>query len=157
MHHWPDWRRGLAELRRVARDRVVLFTWDPEHAGFWLVREYFPEILRIDRPVFPPLAAIEAAAGPLEVQPVPVPAECADGFLGAFWRRPEAYLDEGVRGAMSGFRRIADPAPGLARLRRDLEDGTWARRHDALLELPELDLGYRLVVARATLSRKDSR
>jgi SAM-dependent methyltransferase len=40
LHHWPDRARGLAELARVARERVVLLTWDPMAARFWLVEEY---------------------------------------------------------------------------------------------------------------------
>src|SRR5262245_37332570 len=29
VHHWPDLTRGLAEMLRVARQRVVILTWDP--------------------------------------------------------------------------------------------------------------------------------
>ena len=140
-------RPGLAEMRRVARDRVVIFTWDPEHPGFWLVQEYFPEILAIDRPNFPTLEEIEKAIGPTEVLALPIPADCSDGFLGAYWRRPEAYLDARARAAISTFSKF-DSAVGIARLRRDLEDGTWSDRYGALLPLPELDIGYRLVTAR---------
>jgi hypothetical protein len=42
---------------------------------------------------------------------------------------------------------IGDVEPGLARLRGDLDDGTWERRHGHLLRQPEADLGYRLVIA----------
>lgn len=149
MHHWPDWREGLREMRRVARGRVVILTWDPGHPAFWLIQEYFPEILPIDRAIFPPLSGIESILGPVEVRPVPVPADCSDGFLGAYWRRPRAYLDQGVRRAISAFARLDDASPGLDRLRADLADGTWMRRHSALLRLTELDLGYRLIVAGA--------
>jgi hypothetical protein len=83
------------------------------------------------------------------VRVVPVPGDCVDGFLGAYWRRPGAYLDPAVRGGMSTFSTLPDVDAGLARLRRDLEDGTWARRHGHLPARAELDLGYRLVVARA--------
>ena len=38
---------GLAELKRVARRRVVLFTWDPASPGFWLTDEYFPALMTI--------------------------------------------------------------------------------------------------------------
>ena len=79
---------------------------------------------------------------------MPVPHDCTDGFVGAYWRRPEAYLDPGVRGAMSTFSKLGDAEPGLARLHRDLADGTWRRRHADLLDLEELDLGYRLVIRR---------
>jgi SAM-dependent methyltransferase len=148
IHHWPDRARGLGELARVARERVVVLTWDPAWTGFWLVDEYFPEIGAIDRPIFPTLDDLRRVLGPIEIRPVPVPADCTDGFLGAYWRRPAGYLDPAVRGAMSTFTKLPDPAPGLARLRADLADGTWHRRHADLLARPELDLGYRLLVAR---------
>jgi SAM-dependent methyltransferase len=147
VHHWPDHARGLAELARVARERVVLLTWDPATPGFWLVDDYVPEIWAVDRPIFPTLGELERRLGPIEVRPVAVPHDCTDGFLGAYWRRPEAYLDPGVRGAMSTFSKLRDVEPGLARLRRDLADGTWRRRHANLLARPTLDLGYRLVVS----------
>ena len=147
LHHWPDQRRGLAEMRRVARGRVVVLTWDPAHPGFWLTRDYFPEILEIDRPMFPSPARIAEALGPVDVIPVPVPADCADGFLGAYWRRPEAYLDDGARGAISVFAKLQGVRPRLDRLRAELADGSWAARNAHLLALPELDLGYRLVVS----------
>jgi SAM-dependent methyltransferase len=147
IHHWPDWRAGVGEMRRVARGRVVILTWDPDHPGFWLVQDYFPEILEIDRIILPRLAEIERVLGPCEVRPVPVPADCSDGFLGAYWRRPEVYLDAGARGAISSFAKIRTLDAGLDRLRADLADGTWQRRHGSLLALPEIDIGYRLVVA----------
>jgi SAM-dependent methyltransferase len=148
VHHWTDWRGGLMEMRRVARGRVVLFTWDPASFGFWLVADYFPEIKEFDSS-FPPFDAVAEVLGPLEVVPVPVPADCTDGFLAAYWRRPEAYLDAGLRGAISAFARIPDAAERLRRLAADLADGSWERRHADLLDLPELDVGYRVLIARA--------
>src|SRR4051812_16312930 len=68
LHHWTDWRRGLAEMRRVARGRVVILTWDPEHAGFWLIQDYFPEIPAADREIFPTFAEMERVLGPLDVR-----------------------------------------------------------------------------------------
>lgn len=147
MHHWPDWRGGLREMRRVAR-RIVLFTWDPASPGFWLVQDYLPAIVEEDRPLFPAYDDIAEVLGPVDVQPVPIPGDCADGFLAAYWRRPAAYLDDGVRGAISAFARIADLDRPLARLAADLADGTWAQRWGALLEMTELDAGYRLVTTR---------
>jgi SAM-dependent methyltransferase len=147
LHHWPDPEAGLAEMCRVAREQVVILTWDPEHSGFWLVRDYFPEILTIDRPTFPSLARIERALGTNEVQTVPIPADCTDGFLGAYWQRPEAYLDHSVRSAISTFSKF-DPEIGLDRLRQDLDDGSWHDRNRELQTLSELDIGYRLVIAR---------
>lgn len=146
VHHWPDQTRGLREMRRVARDRVVLLTWEP-FDDYWLA-EYFPEFIEIDRKIFFPLERLAEALGPLDVRSVPVPHDCSDGFAGAYWRRPEAYLDAGVRSAISTFAKIADARPGLAKLERDLADGTWEKRNGHVRGLSELDLGYRLVVAR---------
>jgi SAM-dependent methyltransferase len=146
IHHWPDRAGGLAELRRVARRQVIL-TWDPSTPDFWLVADYFPAITRIDRPIFPSLEQFRSALGEVEVRPVAVPHDCSDGFLGAYWRRPSAYLDADVRRSISTFAKIGDVEAGLARLRRDLDDGAWERRHGSLLVRSELDLGYRLLVA----------
>lgn len=148
IHHWSDRERGLGELTRVARDRVVIMTWDPSHAGFWLIDDYFPDIIAIDRPIFPTLAELSHALGPLEIATLLVPHDCRDGFLGAYWRRPHAYLDPQVRGAISAFSKISNVDSCLAHLRQDLEDGTWARRHSHLFDEQELDLGYRLIMAR---------
>jgi SAM-dependent methyltransferase len=149
VHHWPDRARGLAELARVARDRVVVVTWDPLSSGFWLVDDYFPEITDLDRQIFPTIDDFQRAFGRIEVRSFPVPHDCVDGFMGAYWRRPQAYLDPSVRAAISAFAK-AEPSrleSGLQRLRRDLADGTWERRHAHLFEQSELELGYRIVIA----------
>jgi len=148
VHHWRDPGAGLREMVRVARERVVILTWDPEHLGFWLTQDYFPEILALDRSAFPSIGHFEACLGKVRVEVVPVPANCCDGFLGAYWKRPSEYLDAGVRQSISTFSRLAAAAVGLARLRSDLEDGTWLKRNEAIVSCEELDLGYRLIVAR---------
>jgi SAM-dependent methyltransferase len=150
VHHWPDRARGLGELARVARRRVVVVTWDPSASCFWLVDDYFPDLFEIDRRIFPTLEDFGRALGRVEVQPLPIPYDCSDGFLGAYWRRPQAYLDAGVRGAISTFAKLHDAGrdlDGLERLRRELADGTWERRHGDLLRRSEMDLGYRIVIA----------
>src|SRR5256885_8209393 len=133
VHHWPDRARGLGELARVARERVVILTWDPATVSrFWLIDDYFPELMTLDRDIFPTLAELRRALGCIEVRPVLVPHDCVDGFLGAYWRRPQAYLDAGVRGAVSTFTKLADPEPRLARLRAELAHRTWGRCHGHL-------------------------
>lgn len=149
VHHWSDKATGLTELRRVAPRRLVLcFDAAREH-DFWLVRDYLPEIASLDygAPFSPEQVAQVIEAERIEV--VPVPWDCADGFLGAYWRRPDRYLDESVRACISGIARLpADVVGGaMRRLREDLEAGRWAERHAQLQDLPELDLGYRLVVS----------
>jgi len=67
----------------------------------------------------------------------------------AYWRRPEAYLDPEVRANISVFSLLpaAEVDAMVASLRADLGSGAWARRNAALLDLDELDLGYRVLVA----------
>ena len=144
VHHWPDRARGLREMRRVARDRTVILTWDPAAPGFWLT-DYFPEILAIDRKIFPSLAELREALGDITVDTVPIPADCTDGFLGAYWNRPEAYLRSEVRAAISTFAKLTDVETGLNKLRGDLQSGEWQRRYAEQLTGSALDLGYRLV------------
>jgi SAM-dependent methyltransferase len=151
-HRWPDWRAGLAEMRRVARDRVVILTWDPGHPGFWLVRDYFPDLIEHDRRIFSALAELESALGRAEVSVVPVPYDCVDGFLGAYWRRPASYLDDGVRSCISTFARISGVPSRIERLRDDLESGAWTDKNSELFVLDQLDVGYRLVVSRRDVS-----
>ncbi len=156
-HHWTDLERGLGEMVRVARRRVVLLTWIPNAAPFWLTQDYFPEILAHDRTIFPSGDALVAMLQRLtrerqwsvRTQPLPVPHDCIDGFLCAYWRRPECYLDAERREAISSFARI-DARPGLARLHADLSSGRWAERNRPLLSLDALDVGYRIVRCEST-------
>jgi SAM-dependent methyltransferase len=152
LHHWADWRIGVQELRRVARKRVVIFTYDNSYAtSFWLLRDYLPKLARLDRARFPALEEQRVAIGDEEVrvEPVPVPHDCEDGFLGAFWRRPSAYLDERVRACMSTFHLPGAERllGGLETLAEDLRSGRWQERNRELLWRADLDLGYRLLVA----------
>jgi SAM-dependent methyltransferase len=149
-HHWADHAQGLAELRRVARRRV-LFTWDEDTAlDSWLVRDYLPGFARFSRPTRPLEGMLDRLGGGRS-EVVPIPHDCEDGFFHAYWRRPAAYLDAEVRAGISVFSLLppGEVEEGLARLRADLESGAWRRRNTGLLELEELDLGYRLVIAGA--------
>jgi SAM-dependent methyltransferase len=116
VHHWPHRAQGLAEMRRVARELVVILTWDPEHPGFWLVQQYFPDILAMDRPAFPSLREIESIIGPAVSIAVPVPVTVTM----VFWAPTEAACaipDAQVRAAISVFSKL-DCSDGLSRLRR---------------------------------------
>ena len=146
VHHWHDQPQGLREMRRVATGRVVILTYDPGFRGFWLA-DYIPELVALDDAQMPPLSLYQDVLGPLTITPVPIPHDCMDGFLCAYWRRPQAYLDTRVRAAMSSFAAIGDVSTALARLAADLASGEWTARYGSLLDRQSLDLGYRHVVA----------
>ena len=146
IHHWQDLKKGLLELRRVASRRIVIVTWDPSSPGFWLT-DYFPGTLEADRQVFPTLPQIGRVLGAITVSELMIPHDCRDGFLGAYWRRPDAYLSDGVRCAISTFSKLDETSSGLERLRQDLKTGDWHRRYGSALSIPELDLGYRIIVS----------
>jgi SAM-dependent methyltransferase len=145
IHHWPDKEAGLREMRRVTRGRIVLLTFDPSHRP-WLT-DYLPELAALDEGHMPAMSDYARWLGAVEVTQVPVPYDCSDGFLYAYWRRPEAYLDARIRSGSSSFWAIGNAEAGLQNLRRDLETGEWERRHAELLTLDAYDAGYRLVVA----------
>ncbi len=145
LHHWPNKFQGLEELRRVSRGRVVILTWVPTDAGFWLT-DYIPEVLDADRSNFPMLHEYEQVLGPTKVITVPIPHNCTDGFMCAYWRRPEAYLNQRVRSAISTFSKLRDITSGLQQLDKDLKSGEWRSRYGDVLSRTEMDLGYRLIV-----------
>ena len=145
VHHWSDQRKGLAELKRVARERIVLLTFDPA-ARPWPTR-YFPGLADLDAQTMPTIDQLTRWLGPSDVHPVPIPHDCEDGFLYAYWRRPEAYLDAQMRSGSSSFWKIGDVSGGLRDLATDLQSGEWHRRHCDLLDQDTYDAGYRLIVA----------
>jgi ubiquinone/menaquinone biosynthesis C-methylase UbiE len=68
LHHWSDWRMGLAEMKRVAT-RVVIFTFDPDALGnFWLTQTYFPEIIELDRKRSPSIGEMVEELGDCRVE-----------------------------------------------------------------------------------------
>lgn len=144
VHHWEDQRAGLSELRRVSHGPVVILTFDPAFRGFWLT-DYLPGLIAIDEAQMPPLDTYEHVLGPVEIRAVPVPHDCTDGFLCAYWRRPECYLDPQVRQGSSSFWALGDITEEIERLRSDLADGGWDRRYGELRKIDQLDCGYRLV------------
>jgi SAM-dependent methyltransferase len=152
-HHWSDRAAGLREMLRVARKRVLLLNMDPAWAGrYWLTRDYLPCFMDIvPEPYREPgywSEELSELLGEVDLTTIPVPHDCRDGFYQAYWRRPEAYLEESVRKGISVFHTLPGDQvrAGLEGLRRDLDDGTWEAANADLLGRAELDVGLRLAV-----------
>jgi SAM-dependent methyltransferase len=150
VHHWQDPIAGLREMRRVAR-RVVVFTHESSETGwwrrFWLSRDYLPEVA--DLIVGRPSLTEQARAIGARTEPVLIPWDCADGFFEAYWRRPEAYLDDHVRRGLSVWARVGPDVEQRAvrSLHADLASGRWEERNSDLLALDAAELGLRLLIA----------
>ena len=151
LHHWDDCRQGLRELRRVARDTVVLMTYDTKVSGqMWLTADYAHEIAERDRRIFPdPQLLGEWLGGDVRIEVVPIPRDCRDWMFGSFWAHPERVLEPVARAATSGFAQMTPAAVErvVAEVSRDLESGVWDQRHGHLRQLEAFDSGLRLVVA----------
>jgi hypothetical protein len=152
VHHWDEeCEQGVRELRRVARDAVVIMTYDATVSGaMWLMQDYLPEVAAIDLKIFPPPEKLaEWLGGNVRIDAVPIPRDTSDWMLGSFWAHPERVLDANARAATSGFARMPTNVVDrvVADVSRDLASGRWDERNGHLRKLDALDVGLRLVVA----------
>lgn len=149
IQHWSDVGAGLAEMARVARQRVVVLSFEPSPSEELWLREYFPSAMDCHARTMPPIGRLAELLPGASVEAIPIPNDCADGFFFAIWDRPEMHLDPAVRRASSVWHQMSDDEieRGLDRLRDDLKSGAWDRRHGHLRRAPELDVGLRLVTA----------
>jgi SAM-dependent methyltransferase len=148
MHHWENRKLAFNEINRVATEKFVAITWDPKSEPFWLTRDYFPEIHETDKRIFPDLEELNDYFDEVKMSPLRIPSDCKDGFLAAFWKRPEAYLDSDIRQSMSSFSKKTRQSEGLQKLEDDLDSGTWAKKNHAILNASSLDVGYRMISAK---------
>ncbi len=142
MHHWTNILEAFQEINRVTTERFIAVSWNPQSSPFWLTKDYFPEIFEIDQAIFPKINLLERYFSDIEIEPLMIPADCSDGFLAAYWKRPEEYLDPEVRHSISSFSKISNISSGLKKLESDLKTGKWYELNESLLNKNELDVGY---------------
>ena len=148
IHHWRDPDAGLAEMRRVARRRIMLLTIDTErNSEVWTLSEYFPEAMALERELMLSIELLESSLPRATVEVVPAPGRCQDEFTSALWDRPELLLEPDLLRGSSFWHKLPTEAieRGQRRLRADLESGRWDERDGHLRTQPELDIGLRLV------------
>jgi SAM-dependent methyltransferase len=149
IHHWAHRAAGLAELRRVSRGPVVVFTFELADLIGWQ-RDYFGEAVAIEQPRFGTVDEIAAElGGKVRIERIPTPADCTDGFFEAFWNRPEPLLDPTVRASQSIWELLEPAAVDriFGRLGADLESGKWDDEHGALREQSSYEGSLRLVIS----------
>ena len=81
---------------------------------------------------------------------MPIPWDCADGFFEAYWRRPEAYLDEHVRRGISVWASVGPEAEQRAVRQPPCMTSPLAGGPNATatsLDLDAAELGARLLIA----------
>ena len=150
VHHWPDIKKGLQELRRVTKQQVIIMTFDPDSLDNFWNAQYFPEVIEIERRRYPKIdVLIDVLGGRCEVQPIPIPFDCVDGFQEAFYGRPEAFLDKEVRKAQSAWGFLPEGEEGkiVDRLRGDLQSGAWDRKFGQFRSQRSFTCALRLVIA----------
>jgi SAM-dependent methyltransferase len=151
IHHWRDPLAGLREMRRVASGPVLVLTFDADALEkYWLVRDYLPEMLADERARMPAIEQIGATlGGVVGVESIPVAADCRDGFLEAYYGRPEAYLQQEVRAAQSVWPRLREGVErrALRALEADLASGAWDERNGHLRSMRAYDGSLRLITS----------
>jgi ubiquinone/menaquinone biosynthesis C-methylase UbiE len=149
IHHWESAEAGLAELRRVSRGPVVVFTFELSALPAWQL-DYLREGVAQELPRFPAINDIAAAlGGRTRVERIPTPGDCVDGFFEAFWRRPEALLDPQVRSAQSVWALLEPEVEQriVERLAAALDSGAWDTEHGHLRAQDSFDGALRLVIS----------
>jgi SAM-dependent methyltransferase len=149
IHHWQPPEKGLAEMRRVARGPVVVFTFELDALPPWQL-DYFAEGLDFERPRFPTIDRVaEALGGTVRIEGIVTPSDCVDGFFEAFWNRPERILDPEVRASQSMWALVGPAVEKriVDRLASDLESGAWDAAHGHLRQQTEFDGALRLVIS----------
>jgi SAM-dependent methyltransferase len=150
VHQWQDLEKGLAEMRRVTRGPVVIFTCDPQFISDYWLNAYIPEVREVEARRFPSIERISGGLGGcITVQTVAIPLNCRDGFNEAYYGRPEAFLDPDARLACSSWSLVLRDAVRRfeTALSKDLADGHWDRRYGHLRTQPFWDGPLRLLIA----------
>jgi SAM-dependent methyltransferase len=151
IHHWPDMKKGLEELRRVSKKMVLIMTFDPDALDNFWNAEYFPEVIAVEKARYPTIEFIvENLGGNCEVLPIPIPLDCMDGFQEAFYGRPEAFLQKAVRQSQSAWGFITDEKQNelVKRLEDDLQSGEWDKKYGYFRTEPTFTCALRLIIAR---------
>lgn len=151
VHHWPDIAKGLREMRRVTKGRIIVMTFDPDALDRFWNADYFPELIAVEKARYPKIEFLnECLGGQCDIIQIPVPLDCSDGFQEAFYGRPEAFLQQEVRAAQSawGFLSKELEEELVHRLADDLQSGNWDQKFGHFRTEPFFTCALRLIVSK---------
>lgn len=149
IHHWPNMEKGIKELCRLAKQKVIIMTFDPDALDTFWNANYFPELIEVEKARYPTIDFIvKALNGNCEVINIPIPLNCKDGFQEAFYGRPEGFLKKEVRLAQSAWGFLSDELQEqlVKRLAIDLQSGAWDKKYGHLRTQASFEGALRLVV-----------
>ena len=150
IHHWDDLPKGISEMKRVAKNRVVIMTYDPDQLKkFWNIH-YFPELIEIEKARYPKIELLQKYLdGSCKIIPVPIPLDCADGFQEAYYGRPEEFLKKEVRNSQSAWKFLPEGLEEILvkRLEDDLKSGGWDKKFGHYRSEPFLNGALRLIIS----------
>jgi len=150
MHQWRDLDKGLRELRRVTRGPIAVLTFDGDALDCYWLAHYAPELISVERRRYPSMEKItNGLGGSTEVQVIPIPIDCADGFTEAYYARPEAFLDAAVRRSQSAWSFVPEKeqAHFVQTLGGELASGEWDRKYGKWRKKPFFEGSLRLIVS----------
>jgi SAM-dependent methyltransferase len=150
VHQWRSLDDGLRELRRVTRGPIVMLHFDGDALDRYWLADYAPELIAVERRRYPPIDKIAKALGrATEIQVVPIPIDCTDGFTEAYYARPEAFLDPAVRRSQSAwsFVKEEDQLRFVKILGDDLKSGEWDRKYGDWRKQPFFEGSLRLIIS----------
>ena len=144
---WRDPLVGLREMRRVARRGCVPMGLQGDPA--LLAGSRLPPRVRDDRRERAAHTGGASEHARRSHQPRLDSLGLPRRLLSAYWRRPDAYLDEGVRRGTSVCARLGPAVErrSVTALREDLANGRWGARNAELLKLEEADFSARLLIS----------
>ncbi len=151
VHQWPDLKAGLAQMRRVTRGTVLILSCDPDELHRSWLANYAPEMIAVEARRYPSMRSIrEGLGGEVEIVPVPIPLNCADGFGEAYYGRPECLLEKGARLANSAWSFVDSSVADrfVEKLARDLDAGIWDAMYGSLRTQPFFEGSLRLIIGR---------
>ena len=150
VHQWRDLTKGLQELRRVTRGPIIVLTFDGNALDLYWLADYAPELIAVERRRYPAIETITGIlGGTVDVQVIPVPIDCVDGFTEAYYARPEAFCDPAVRRSQSAWSFVSEEIQLriAKKIRDDLESGAWDQKYSHWRTKPHFEGSLRLIVS----------